>query len=454
MNGSGQGGDPRAASGCQDNPRLLPIFVPWRLQAYAAIIASLYLSACIQYYRIGVWIVSSSGAPIYADFSTCWVAGVQALHGNISALYDATAFLKIQSALLGPQEFLYPNWPYPPPFSLIMLPFALLPYFWAFVAWTSITLLGLLTTIYLIIRRSAAITLVIALPYTAWNILAGQNGFLTASLLGASLAFLERQPVLAGVFLGLLTYKPQFGILLPVAVIASKNWHAFASAIVTIALLVAVSIAAFGIAAWEAFPRGLSQQYGVVLIADGVPDSEANWGYLQTVYGLLRFLHSGAHLAWVGQAIVTLSVATIVWLVWRSTTRFSLKAAILSTAALLASPYAFAYDLVATVIPVAFIAKDQMRYGVLKGEQTALLMLFGAIFGLLLAFRDSPDGTPFGRIPAVGPTVLLVIIGIALRRVIAFRRPWIGFRSNPREDFTGDSRPQRSTSSCSARVLV
>ena len=100
--------------------------------------------------------------------------------------------------------------------------------------------------------------------------------------------------------------------------------------------------------------------------------------------------------------------------------RFSLKAAILSTAALLASPYAFAYDLAATAIPVAFMAKDQMRYGVLKGEQTTLLMLFGAIFGLLLAFRDSPDGTPFGRLPGIGPTVLVVIMGIALRRVHSF----------------------------------
>ncbi len=356
----------------------------WRLQTYAGIIVTLYFLAFIHYYRIGAWIISSSGAPIYADFSTCWVAGIQALHGNISALYDPTAFLKIQTTLLGPQQFLYPNWPYPPLFSLIMLPFSLLPYAWSFVAWTSITLLGFLATIYLIVRRVAAITLVAALPFTAWNILAGQNGFLTASLLGASLAFLERQPVLAGVFMGLLTYKPQFGILLPVAVIATKNWHAFVSAIVTIVLLVGASIAAFGIAAWEAFPRGLSQQYAVVLIAGGVPDSEANWGYLQTVYGFLRFLHSGAHLAWVGHAMVALSVATIVWFVWRSATRFSLKAAILSTAALLASPYAFAYDLAATAIPVAFMAKDQMRYGVLKGEQMTFLMLFGAIFATSL----------------------------------------------------------------------
>jgi Glycosyltransferase family 87 len=400
-------------------PRLLGIFAAWRLRAYSLGIVVVYAVVFIHVYRGGGWIVTTAGAPIYTDFATGWVAGVQALRGNVAALYDPVEFLKIQTALLGPQPFFYPNWPYPPTFALIMAPFSALPYHWSFFTWVFCTLSCCLAVIFLIVRRSPTIPLVLASPFTAWNILPAQNGFLVAALLGGSLYFLEFQPVLAGVFMGLLTYKPQFGILLPVALIAGRQWRAIASAVVAFTLLVGASTFAFGIDAWEALPRGISQQFSVVLEAQGVSDVTANWGYLQTVYGLIRYLHGGAALAWVGQAAIALCAAVVVWFVWRSPTRYALKAAILSAAALLASPYAFAYDMAAIAVPIAFLARDQMRCGVLRGEQTALLGLFGSTLALLVIFRDPPDGIPFGSLPGIGPAALIVLLGIILRRILS-----------------------------------
>jgi hypothetical protein len=400
------------------SPGLLGIFAAWRLRAYCGAIAIVYAFVFIYVWQGGGWIVTSEGAPIYTDFTTFWAGGMQALHGDAAALYDPAEFLKTQTALLGAQSFLYPNWPYPPTFFLIMAPFALLPYFWAFISWNFITLSSCISVVYLIVRRSPAITLVLASPFTAWNILFGQNGFLTATLFGASLLFLERRPVIAGVLIGCLTYKPQFGFLLPVALVAAKQWRALGSAVASTFFLVGASIVALGAPAWEAFPRGIFQQFGVVLQAGGVPDSEANWGNLQTVYGLIRYLHGGAALGWIGQGVTALCAAIVVWLVWRSPVRYALKAALLSAAALLASPHAFAYDLAAIAIPVAFIASDQMCCGLLRGEQTILLTLFGATLALLVAFRDPPDGIPFGSLPAIGSAVLNALLYIILRRVL------------------------------------
>ena len=98
--------------------------------------------------------------------------------------------------------------------------------------------------------------------------------------------------------------------------------------------------------------------------------------------------------------------------------RYALKAAILSAAVLLASPYAFAYDMAAVAIPIAFLASDQMRCGLLKGEQTILLALFCAILALLVIFRDPPDGIPFGSLPGIGPAVLITLLVIILRRTL------------------------------------
>jgi Glycosyltransferase family 87 len=397
------------------SPRLFGLFAGWRLRAYGGAVAIVYAFNFTYVFWGGGWIVTRAGAPIYTDFTTCWVAGLEALHRNVAALYDPAEFAKIQTALLGAQDFLYPNWPYPPTFSLIMAPFAVLPYFWAFVAWTFVTTVSCIFVVYLIVRRSPAIPLVLASPFTAWNILAGQNGCLTASLLGAALLCLDRRPLLAGVFIGCLTYKPQFGVLIPVALAASRDWRAFASAIFMACLLVGASIAAFGISPWEALPQGIMRQYKLVVLAGGQLDG-ADWGRLQTVYGLIRFLHGGGTLAWVGQGVMALCAVIVVWFVWRAPVRYALKAAVLSAATLLASPYAFTYDLAAAAIPVAFLAIDQMRWGFLRGEQTVLVGLFVAILGLLVTFRDPPDGITFGSLP-IGPVVMLTILGVALRRV-------------------------------------
>jgi arabinofuranan 3-O-arabinosyltransferase len=390
----------------------LSIFTASRLQLYGYALALIYAAALIHFYLARAWIVDNGGLPIYTDFAVWWAGGMQALHGNPAALYDPSEFDKIQVALFRPGEAVYLNWPsYPPTFFLVLAPLALLPYGYAFITWDVMTLLGCVAAVYLIVRRRPAIVLVLASPFTAWNFLAAQNGFLTASLLGLSLLFLERQPVLAGAFIGCLTYKPQYGILFPVALVASNQWRAVVSAGVTFALLAAVSIILFGAEAWAVFPEGFVVQGKLSLGAS--PDS--NWGYLQTVYGLIRNLHGSARLAWLVQGLSALATAAIVWVVWRSRVRYPLKAATLSAAALIATPYAFAYDMAAIVIPASFLATEQLRCGLLRGEKVIWIILFGAPLAVLVTLGDKVGGPTFGGTP-VSLLAVIVLFGVILRR--------------------------------------
>jgi hypothetical protein len=113
--------------------------------------------------------------PVYTDFTCAWAAELQALHGNIAALYDPAEFAKVQAALVGPRDYFYPKWPYPPTFFLILAPFTVFPYPCAFLAWDILTLLSLSVVVYFIVRRPPAVALVLASPFTIWNFLAGQN---------------------------------------------------------------------------------------------------------------------------------------------------------------------------------------------------------------------------------------------------------------------------------------
>jgi hypothetical protein len=396
-------------------PRRHPdIFVAWWLQSFGYTLAALYLLYFVILFRAGSWIVGKTGLPIYTDFGFFWMAGIQALHGNTAALYDPAELAKIQAALFQPSNFIYLDWAYPPTFLLMLAPLAMLPYRYAFITWDALTLLGCVAAVYLIVRRKTAIALVLAAPFTAWNFLAAQNGFLTASLLGASLFFLERRPVAAGIFIGCLTYKPQFGILLPVALVASRQWRAVASAVVTAAFLAAASIALFGTEAWIAFPRELFTQAGL----DRVVAPDSNWSFLLGAVGLFHSLRGFGTFAYIAQGATAVGLAVVIWRVWRSSVAYNLKLATLSAATLLASPHVFTYDLAAIVIPAAFLAADQLDRGLLRGDKAIWIVLFGAPLAVLVTLGDNAHGPTFSSTP-VGVLTTIALLAVILRRVFS-----------------------------------
>jgi Glycosyltransferase family 87 len=84
-----------------------------------------------------------------------------------------------------------------------------------------------------------------------------RSGFLTAGLVGLSLALVERRPWLSGMFLGFLSYKPQFGIRFLFALLTSHNWRALASAMATSTVLGILAAIVFGYQAWPLFFNSL-----------------------------------------------------------------------------------------------------------------------------------------------------------------------------------------------------
>lgn len=392
------------------SPRRRGVFATWQLQACAYTLAAAYAVVLFVWYKQGVWLVDRNGVPLpRIDFTYWWVGGVQALQGTAASMYDAAQLKHLLAVLVGPDHakdfYDFYNFPYPPTIFFLLAPLPMLPYVSAFLIWTAAPLLACIVVVFLIVRRLAAIPLVLASPFGAHAVRWGQFGFLNASLLGGALLALERRPVLAGMLIGCLTYKPQFGILIPVALVAARQWRAFASAAITAVSLVGISIAVFGIESWVAFPRGFLANAGDVLL---LRSYGFDWVWIQSVYGLVRSLHGRTALALLAQGCAVMGATVIIWFVWRSSTRYPLKAALLSAATLIASPYAWFHDLTVIAVPVAFLAKDQISWGLLRGEQTILLALFGTALTVLVVYG--------GGLP-LGPVIVITLIGVILRRV-------------------------------------
>jgi hypothetical protein len=277
-----------------------------------------------------------------------------------------------------------------------------MPYLVAAIVWLVTTLAAYVAAIGGILGRTG-ILFALGFPAAIWNVTAGQNGFLTAALAGGTLGLLQRRPALAGICLGLLTYKPQFGLLFPFVLIADRQWLTIAAAAITAIVLAALSWLAFGSTSWEAFVHWapLSSR---ALIDQGALD----WYRVQSVFALVR-AHGGSEtLAWTVQAIVTLTLAVgLIWL-WRSRVPFELKAAALAAGALLATPYLFMYDLVVLAVAVAFLLRLALAREFLTRMEIASLAAAGALI-LIYPYVETH----------VGLAAVVIVMGLVLGRARA-----------------------------------
>ncbi len=356
------------------------------------------------------WIYDTNGLGIPTDFVNVWAAGRLVLDGHPAQAYDWAIQKQVEVAELG-QDFVGVfAWHYPPPFLFVASVLAQFPYAVAFVGWIAVSILPYLAVMRAIVGSSFGLLLALAIPTVFSNIFVGQNGFLTAALIGATLYLLPVRPILAGICLGLLSYKPQYGLLFPIVLIAAAQWRAFLAAGVTAVAVAFVSWFAFGTESWQAFFHWLPM-FSQAFLTEG----KAPWWKLQSIFAMVRYFGGTEPLAWGFQWVLTVSVAVVLALMWRSRMPYTLKAAALAAGTLLTTPYLFMYDVMVLAIPVAFLVRIGLRSGFRPYELPALGLAAILIVGFILS------GVPLG----LGAT--LIVAGLVLRRA----GPWWRYESVP-----------------------
>jgi arabinofuranan 3-O-arabinosyltransferase len=345
------------------------------------------------------WIYDSAGQGIPTDFVDVWAAGKLALEGHPALAYDWDVQKQVELALLK-QDFIgYFAWHYPPPFLFVATLLAQLPYSAAYIGWVSLSLLPYLAMMRAIVGRSFGFLLAAAVPMVFSNALVGQNGFLTAALVGGTLYLLPTRPVLSGICLGLLSYKPQYGFLFPIVLIAASQWRVFFAAAATAVVVASASWLAFGIESWQAFLHWMPM-FSQAFLTEG----KAPWWKLQSIFALVRHFGGAEQLAWIIQWTMTSAVAVGLVVLWRSSARYSLKAAALAAGTVLTTPYLFMYDMMVLAIPVAWLVRIALASGFRSYELPALAFAGALIAGFILS------GIPFGLGAA------LVVLGLIMAR--------------------------------------
>jgi hypothetical protein len=316
------------------------------------------------------------------DFLNLWMYGRTLFEGGEPArFYDVATYNDALAHMLGAG---YPgqNWPNPPTALVVMAPFGLLSYFPALIAWCAVSVIAFC----LAGRREVAdwrtLAIVAVSPAALLCVLSGQSSWLTTAALIAIFAQLDKRPHLAGVLIGLLTVKPQLGILFPFALIASGRWRVFFTAGVTAVVLLAASVALGGVESWQAYiVKALPLQREVLQDAAGTA-----MPFHPTVFMNIRGV-VGNHVGEIIQLAFTLAAVVAVSAAFRTRRDADPRIiqALFFTCTVSASPYMGAYDLLPlTFAAVALIAEEKLdtrgrRLAQLVYWTPALQLLFGTM---------------------------------------------------------------------------
>jgi hypothetical protein len=288
-------------------------------------------------------------------------------------------------------------------------PLALLPYIVSFVVFEALTFVAWL----LVMQRILAVPgwawsiPLLAFPAVFWTLGLGQNSFLTVALLGGATLLLSERPIAAGVLLGMMCYKPHLALLAPFALAAGGRWRTFGAAAVTVAAVVGLSVAIFGVDTWRDYltaAAGSSTVYetGRVKLAAYV-----------TPYGGARLLGVGiVNTRWLQGVVSTVVVLATCW-IWRRDPGPAVRSAALAAGALLIVPVALVYDLLLMTVAIAWLVRAGRDTGFLPWEKLALFGCF--LVPLLSLHLGQATHLPIGPL---APACLLALCVSRTRRAV------------------------------------
>ena len=345
------------------------------------------------------------GQDLGKDFINYWSGGLLAVRGQPETAYDFSAY----------HSYLYPFfglasrskiYSYPPMMMLLCRPLADFSYLDAFVLWICFGMALCAWSLSRLVDWPMAALATVGTPAAFMNLLSGQNGYFTATLLIWGITLVDRRPVAAGILLGMLCYKPQMGILLPLALVAGGYWRVVAAAAACVILMIAASVIALGPDSWIDFFDRMVMERQLLQFGSGA------WPRMPTVFVLMRMVGAGLPTAYLVQGISTISAAEAVVALWRGGYPLSIKSAGLVVGVFLVTPYAWDYDMVVLVFASAWLANEASKVGFLPWEKIcafALLTLPGLSIlpARLLGLQ-------------IGPILLWLTMAVILRHGLAY----------------------------------
>lgn len=297
-----------------------------------------------------------------ADFRVFWTAA-RAPAGDVYNVEALTAAQHLPPEEAKPRPFISP-----PSLLLLLAPFGALGFWPAFALWTAASVIALGLAARRVLDPPALLLLALA-PATHFALGPGQVTLLVGAAVLAAMIWLPTRPVLAGALLAAAALiKPQAVMLVPIALAASGNWRALASAVAVGAAGGLACLAVQGPQLWRQWLDALA----------GFPELLGRLGYLDrslSPYSIaLDFGLTGTAATLVIIAGILLGAATCLY-VFRATDNPALRAGALGCGYLLCTPYAMVYEAALLVPAAAFLLSSREANPAMRGGAWLALCL-------------------------------------------------------------------------------
>lgn len=348
------------------------------------------------------------------DWMVYYTAARAYLEGDLPLLFDGerlTAQMNVHFLDWLSRPLSFHPWLYPPTFLLLLIPFGLLSFATSYAAFLLVTLAFLLVITWYCVERGYRRWLhffsLLFAPAVSFTLGSGQNSFLTSALLVGGFGLLRRRPAVAAALLGTLTYKPQLWLMVPVALVAARQWRALLNTIAAATALGFSSVAVFGMKPWCIWGR---------LMINPPTEFYQNWlkwGRLhgESVYTNLALLGASPPFANAGQAAALLLAAGCVWWSFRRPIPHDLRLVVLLAATVLAAPHVSNYDTVLLVIAATSLFAVALGEGFRRGELIVPKLVW------MIQLFNPPSAFGVGM---VTPLFTCLLISCAIARARAY----------------------------------
>ena len=380
-----------------------------RARGYPRVLAVLNLAVLAWLIATAHAGIDSNGFLLGTDFLSFWTTG-HMLHAGGSP-YDVAAHIAAQRAYFAVPDG-YTAFFYPPPLLVVCWPLGFFGYFPALALWLAASGGAYVLAVRQWLRRSGLgrsgpgqplAVLLAAFPPVLITLTHGQTSFLVAALLGLGLLWVRKRPWLAGALLGLATVKPQFGLLVPIALLLTREWRAIAGALLSAAAIGLVATLAFGVQVWTDWLAigGAAQA--------ALDHGSVGYAKMQSLFAAAMLLGAPAGLAYALQGALTLGVAgAVAWASWSRRFDAALAALVLAGTPL-ATPFVLDYDMLLLAFPLIWLAGRALAEGGFRDWEKTICAA---------AFIAPALARPLAMVTGVPimPFILIALFAVVLRR--------------------------------------
>lgn len=320
------------------------------LYVFTALLAYSGIKSLIDSLKPADGLMGLYGQYVGRDFVFFYAAARHAVTGNIADLYNNYWVSNTSGSIipeLGNQILSYWGWLYPPHYLLLLAPLGFLPYYFALALWLAISVVFPAFVLWHFWKMRGALWLATILNINVIYCLSmGQNTLIFAAITGMGIASLQKRPMLAGICFAVLSMKPHFALLIPLALILGRYWQVLIYTIAITLLLMAVTGLAFGWDVWAMAIAHFNSVQNVSLASD-------IWFFsIYSAYRALLELSLPNIYAWVGYFIVAAFALYGFGKIWLGKHDSATKWLAFAVAVVLFSPYSLAYDAAWLVLPV------------------------------------------------------------------------------------------------------